>query len=417
MRRSFPAVERGWVVVGAATMINLMLGVLYSWSIIADSLTRFWGWSAAAASVPYALAIGVFATMMVFAGRAQDTIGPRVVASVGGVLVGLGLLTAGLVSPDNRIGIIIGFGLLAGAGIGLGYSSTTPPALKWFPPAKKGLISGIVVSGFGLAALYIAPLTQALLNSVGVSRTFFLLGAGFFTATVLLSQLLGDPPPGFVPRSGKTAPSINLYRPREHDWHEMVKTKQFYLLWAMFAFASFAGVMVIGHMAKIASQQLPGVNLGFFLVAVLAVGNASGRFAAGAVSDSLGRTRTMLVVFLGQALILALFTFADTASLLAIGAFLIGFNYGANLALFPSVTADYFGTRNLGINYGLLVTAWGAGGIVGSMSAGAIVDTTGSYNLAFTIATALMLVAAVLTFFTREPHVPTAESTPLEQPP
>lgn len=407
--------KKGWIVTLAGLGINLALGVLYSWSVISKALQdpkAGWGWSAQQASLPYSIACGVFAIMMVFAGRAQDKFGPRLVASIGGALTGMGLIIASFAAKTDTFLMIAGFGILAGTGIGLGYASATPAAIKWFPPAKKGLISGIVVSGFGLASAYIAPATQGLLGAFGINRTFLILGIAFFVATVLLSQLLVNPPDGYSVGSASTAKGVPV-RQDEYEWHEMIKTLQFYLLWLMYAFASFAGLMIIGHLAKIAAAQLPGVELGFLLVAILAIGNASGRVIAGMVSDKLGRTRTMLLVFVLQALMMLVLASATSVPLLVLAALFIGFNYGANLSLFPSITADYFGTKNLGVNYGLVFTAWGIGGVFGGMVAARIVDATGSYNLSYTVAAVLCAAAAALTFVTKAPRAVPADNSVL----
>lgn len=409
--------SRGWRVTLAGLGINLALGVLYAWSVVAKSLIAEWGWTAGAASVPYALAVGVFALSMVFAGRAQDRLGPRLVATLGGALTGSGMIVASLANASNGTPIILGFGVMAGMGIGLGYAAATPAAVKWFPPAKKGLITGLVVSGFGLASVYIAPLTQTLLASYGIASTFRFLGIGFLVATVGLAQLLVNPPAGYVPAgsgarqvkaavaagAAVSAPSAATSMPRDYEWREMVKTPQFALLWLMYAFAAFAGLMIIGHMAKIAALQLSGADLGFVLVGVLAVGNALGRVAAGIASDRIGGTRTMLVVFVLQAAMMGLLWASGTVGMLVPVAALVGFCYGANLSLFPSTTAGYFGTKNLGVNYGLVFTAWGVGGVFGSMTAGSIVDSTGSYAIAYAVAAGLCLFAAGLTFVTKPP--------------
>lgn len=395
---------RGWVVAFAGLGINLALGVLYAWSVVAKSLTADWGWSAGQASLPYAIAVGVFAIAMVFAGRAQDKFGPRIVATLGGVFTGAGLLVASLASPERTWPIAVGFGVLAGLGIGLGYASATPAAVKWFPPQRKGLITGVVVAGFGLASVYIAPTTTWLLHSEGVAGTFRILGIAFFVVVIGLAQLLVNPPAGYVPAGmPSAADAAAALGKRDYDWREMVRTKQFALLWAMYAFASFAGLMIIGHMAKIAAVQLTGLDLGFVLVAVLAVGNALGRVVAGVVSDKIGGVRTMLIVFVVQAFMMSILAFAETPALLMPVAAAVGFCYGANLSLFPSTTAGFFGTTHLGVNYGLVFTAWGFGGVFGSMTAGTIVDSTGSYAVAYAIAAGLCIVAAGLTFATKAP--------------
>lgn len=404
------ATSRGWLVVAAGLGINLALGVLYSWSVIAKVLSKpvvegGWGWSAGQASLPYAIGVGVFAVSMVFAGRAQDRFGPRVVATVGGALCGIGLIVASFASASNALPIILGFGLLTGLGIGLGYAAATPAAVKWFPASRKGLITGIVVAGFGLASVYIAPLTTWLLDNQGVSGTFRVLGIAFIVATVALAQMLVNPPSGFVATSKPVSAGKAIESPaNDYDWSEMVRTRQFALLWAMYAFSAFAGLMIIGHMAKIAAKQLPAtIELGFVLVAVLAVGNALGRVVAGIVADRIGGVRTMLVVFIAQAALMgALFVSATPLALVPVAA-AIGFCYGANLSLFPSTTAGFFGTTHLGVNYGLVFTAWGVGGVFGSMTAGTIVDNTGAYGLAYGIAAVLCVAAAGLTFATKPP--------------
>jgi OFA family oxalate/formate antiporter-like MFS transporter len=398
-------ITRGWTVALAGLGINLALGVLYAWSVIAKSLGSEWGWSASQSSMPYATAVGVFALSMVFAGRAQDRFGPRLVATAGGALTGLGMIVASLATAGKPTPVLVGFGIMAGMGIGLGYAAATPAALKWFPAARKGLVTGVVVSGFGMASVYIAPLTQWLLGELGIAVTFRVLGAGFLVATVALAQLLVNPPAGFVPASGPS-PSLGpamAEASHDYDWTDMVRTKQFALLWLMYACSAFAGLMIIGHMAKIAAVQMSGTELGFLLVAVLAVGNAAGRVVAGIASDKIGGIRTMLIVFVLQAGMMALLSIADTTSVLVPTAALVGFGYGANLSLFPSTTAGYFGTRHLGVNYGLVFTAWGVGGVFGSMTAGSIVDSTGGYAIAYAAAAILCLIAAGLTFVTKPP--------------
>jgi OFA family oxalate/formate antiporter-like MFS transporter len=161
--------------------------------------------------------------------------------------------------------------------------------------------------------------------------------------------------------------------------------------------------MIIGHMAKIAALQMSGLDLGFLLVAVLAVGNALGRVVAGIVSDRIGGIRTLLIVFVAQAAMMGVLAFSHTVATLVPVAAAVGFCYGANLSLFPSTTAGFFGTRNLGVNYGLVFTAWGVGGVFGSMVAGSIVDSAGSYGLAYAIAAGLCVLAAGLTFATKPP--------------
>ena len=396
---------RGWVVTFSGTAINLCLGILYAWSVIGKALTKQWGWSAAKANIPYAVACGVFAVMMVVGGRLQDKIGPRWVATAGGVMAGVGMIMSSFASKESMILLVIGFGIIAGTAMGFGYAAATPPAVKWFPPHRRGQIAGLVVAGYGCASVYLSPLTTKLLGSYGINKTFMILGIFFLVAICLFSQNLKNPPAGYVPPGMPAVSSPKHQAARhEYDWHEMVKTPQFYLLWLMFGFGSFAGLMMISSMAKIAAQQLPSVNLGFILVALVAVGNAGGRIIAGATSDKLGRMRTIVLIALGQAVMMFLFKNFTTIPLLCAGSILIGACYGANLAVFPSTTFDYYGTKNGGVNYGLVFTSWGVGGIFGGMVAGKIFDLTKSYNNAFLVAMVICLLQAGLSFLCKPPQ-------------
>jgi OFA family oxalate/formate antiporter-like MFS transporter len=340
---------------------------------------------------------------------------------LGGVLVGLGMMVAGLSPVHFEAGafpytMTLGFGLMTGSGIGLAYASATPAAVKWFAASKKGSITGVVVGGFGLASVYTAPLTTYLIRTYSVSGTFTYLGIGFLAAIVVLAQVLNNPPVGFVP-PGAYAASTSASAPRaaarEYTWREMVRTPSFYALWAMYAFAAFAGLMIIGHMAKIATLQLgatTATTMSYLLVATLAVGNFAGRPFSGLISDRIGRHRTMLGVFLLQAVMMLVLARATTVPLLLGAAAIIGFSYGSNLTLFPATTYDFFGTKNGGVNYGLVFTAWGVGGVFGSQVAAAVVDASktaalpaGSYSLAYVIAAVLCVLAAAMTLVSKPP--------------
>ena len=384
----------------AAMGINLALGVLYTWSVISKAIPADWGWTEAQKSLPYSIAIITFALVMVPAGRLQDRIGPRMVATMGGLFVGAGFILAS--RSTTVTGFILGFGLLTGIGIGLAYASATPPALKWFSAKRTGMIAGIVVSGFGLASVYAAPLANYLTNTYSIQVMMLALGIGFLVLVTILSQLLINPGPGYRPAETAGAKAAKADPPAaEYTWREMLATPQFYLVWVLYAFAAGAGLMIVGKLAKIVQLQ-GNLEAGFIFVAVLAVGNAAGRVAAGVMSDSLGRINTARIVFFFQAILIILLTFASADSALgtlaafALFSALLGFNYGANLAIFPSITRDYFGIKNLGINYGLVFTAWGAGGFLLPYISGLVFDKTGAFTLAYYIAAALLVVAIVL---------------------
>jgi MFS transporter, OFA family, oxalate/formate antiporter len=399
--------KNGWWVVFAGMGLNLALGVLYAWSIFAKQFTEAvdkggFGWTKTEASIPYTVAIACFALMMVPAGRLQDKLGPRMVASMGAVLTATGLIFTGFASPTNLLPAVVGFGFLAGTGFGLGYSAATPAAVKWFPPEKKGLITGMVVSGFGLAPVYIAPFSRFLLADFGIHNAFFILGATFAIFAVFIAQFIRNP----------ETPAVSLKKDKspvrykvDFTWREMMKTRTFILLWVEYAFAATAGLMIIGHLAKIVSVQSGNaIKIGFLFVALLAIFNASGRVVAGIVSDRIGRIRTLTLVFISQAVVMFFFSRLSTIETFILGSAVVGFSYGACLSLFPSATADFWGTKNLGLNYGIMFTAWGVGGVFGPIMAGKIADMTGSYNLSYIISASLMIIGALMTFFTKAPE-------------
>ncbi len=404
---------RAWTVVLAALSINLILGVLYAWGVMAKALVGQWGWTKTEAALPFTVSTAAFAIMMIFAGRLQDKIGPRVVVMLGGIILGTGLVLSSFATTP--LTMVLSFGVIGGLGIGLGYSATTPPAIKWFPPARKGLITGIVVSGVGLAAVYISPLTQYLLKQTSISRTFLLLGLGAVVFVSILSRFLANPPAGYAPAPapGATpAPTSAASGKRELDWPQMLRSPQFYQLWLMFVLAASAGLMVIAHVAIIAKEQARW-EWGFVPIVMLAIFNTAGRVISGMVSDRIGRTRTMVLAFSLQAVNMFLFPFYTTPALLVFGSAFTGLCYGTIFTLMPAATADFYGIRNLGVNYGLLFTGFGVAGVVGPILGGRIRDHFGSYSYSFTTSAVLLLVGAVLAMVVKAPK---RESSPAAEP-
>jgi OFA family oxalate/formate antiporter-like MFS transporter len=399
-----PSAGRGWIVTFAGTGINLALGILYTWSIFKAAIGKDFGWDAAKLNDPYALCCLVFAFAMILAGRCQDKLGPRITAFVGGVLVGVGLLW---VSTTSSYAVwVVGFGVLVGAGIGFGYSSATPPALKWFPPAKTGLIAGLVVAGFGLASVYIAPLSDYLLRHYSIAGAMRFYGVAFIVVVCGLSLLLVNPPTGYVAAASdpkkKAAVAAASATPSE-----MLRTPTFYLLWAMYFIGSGAGLMVISSVSGMAKKSMG--EAAFVAVAVLAIGNAAGRIVAGILSDRIGRRWTLMIVLLCQAVLMFIAipvtgSASTPAVVLVLIATLIGFNYGANLSLFPSFTKDLWGLKNFGMNYGIVFTAWGVGGFVLPRIQQMLQAKSGNYTSSFVVAALLLLVGTAMTFLIKPPQ-------------
>ena len=418
---------KGWVVTFAGFGINLALGVLYTWNVTAAALTLplasggRHGWSPQQGFLPFAFALGCFALAMVVAGRLQDRIGPRWVATTGGVLVGIGMIVASL-SPARLAGpsafpltMVAGFGVLTGTGIGFAYAAATPAAVKWFSPRRRGLVIGIVISGFGFSSLYSAPLSSLLLRRFGVDESFLILGGLFFVVVTGLAQLLADPPKGYVPPGSYAEhplPSGPLPLAHEFGAAEMVATPSFGMLWLAFACSTCAGLGVIAALPRIATLQLGAfVSAGIApaLAAVVALGNGAGRLLAGACSDRIGRPLTLLVAFGLQGVFISALRFASVPALLLPASLLVALSYGANLTLVPAATFDFFGTRHAGADYGLVFTAWGVGGVLGTQIEALLFEhglgpvPTPVHSLAFTCAVGLCVVAAFLAYLLRPP--------------
>lgn len=394
-----PTTNRGWLVTFSGTGINLALGILYTWSMFKNAIEKDFGWQGSQLNDPYALCCLVFAFSMILAGRCQDKFGPRLTASIGGLLVGAGFL---LCSTTNSYGIwLLGFGVLAGLGIGFGYSSATPAALKWFPPSKTGLIAGLVVAGFGLAPVYLAPTSQYLLDHYQIKTSMQLLGIAFVVIVCGLAQLLRNPPADYAAAAkGAAGDAAANTAPASSSPGEMLRSPTFWLLWAIYFIGSGAGLMVISSVSGMAKKTMH--EAAFIAVAVMAIGNAAGRIGAGLLSDKIGRRGTLMLVLLIQAalMFIAIPVTASTEGakfVIVLVATLIGFNYGANLSLFPSFTKDLWGLKSFGMNYGILFTAWGVGGFALSRLSQMLKAGSGNFKSSFITAGILLIAGAALT--------------------
>jgi OFA family oxalate/formate antiporter-like MFS transporter len=403
--------NKGWAVTFSGTGINLALGILYTWSIFKGAIKQSieaggadaFKWKLSSLNDPYAVCCIVFAFAMILAGKCQDRFGPRITAFTGGIMVGLGFIW--ISQTTDYLAWVLGFGVLAGVGIGFGYSAATPPALKWFPPAKTGLIAGLVVSGFGLASVYIAPLSKYFLGIWNLQKSMLFFGIAFTIVVCVLSMLLVNPPAGYVPedegaaQAGEKAPPIPVQNDSRPS--DMMKKPSFYIIWFIYFIGAGAGLMVIGSVAGMAKKSMG--EMAFLVVAIMAIGNACGRITAGVLSDKIGRRLTLSIMLSFQALLMLIAipvvgSESSSAIILVLLATFIGFNYGTNLSLFPSLTKDHWGLKNFGVNYGIVFTAWGVGGLVMGRVSQMLIAHSGGYTSSFLTAFALLIVGAFMTF-------------------
>jgi OFA family oxalate/formate antiporter-like MFS transporter len=402
---------RGWAVILAGTTINLCLGCLYAWSVWLKYLTddvymKAHGWagalSAEQASNPKSMCIIIFALLMIPGGKIQDKYGPTVAGSISAVCMGIGMLIAG--TAHSYAGILWGFGVGGGIAMGIGYAAPVPATRRWVGPHQVGVMIGITVAGYGGAAFYVAPLIKWLILSYSLSASFIVLGVAYLIVIGLAAQVLAWPEEGYVPPQPPETAATKAAAASVVDWKagEMLGTWQFYALVALFCLNTQAGLLIIGHAAKIVK---PFLEQGFILVAAGGFVNAAGRVGTGKYSDIIGRDKAYMM----NASVAALCMFALPAIIAAKSLFLAFtacmlayWVYGGGLALMPSYTADFYGPKNLGFNYGLVFMGWGFGAFMPKL-AGHIKDVSGSYDQAFYIAGVLLLVAVGLAFITKKP--------------
>lgn len=440
---------RAWIVTFAGMAVNLCLGILYAWSVwkkvlvdkpkadageIMTGINAGWPYlTDTQGTVAYFLCGLIFALCMIPGGKIQDKYGPKVGATLGGLLLALGCVIAGL--TKSYAGLIIGFGILGGMGMGIGYAAPTPAALKWFGPHRRGLIAGLTVGGYGGAALYIAPLGQVFIDKWGISASFIGLGILFAVVVTIAGQLLSWPPAGYVP----VGPPVKALKPGEPSWldrllakslrrhvgfrdkkaaaitpedwgtKEMLGTWQYYALVAMFIGSAQSGLLIIANAAPLLAKTAG--KLEFFAANAWIIAsfggliNASGRICTGLYSDKIGRPNAYMLNGIVSACFLIAAPFIirmESVPLLFLATGVAYWQYGGGLALLPAFTGDFFGSKNLGFNYGFVFLGWGLGFLM-PLLAGYIKDVTGSYELSFWISAAVLIGAVILCRPTKRP--------------
>lgn len=432
MRAEQPIPNR-WLVVVGAILIQLALGAIYAWSVFTGRLTDPAGpyaFSASETAWVFSAGLATFAIVMVVAGRWLPVVGPRKLAIASGLLLGAGYVLGGLFGSSFWVQLI-GIGLLGGAGIGLGYVVPIAVGIKWFPD-KKGLITGLAVAGFGFGATLWVKLagswfggllnTTALFGLPGVQSVFVIYGLVFAALVLLGSTVMVHPPEGYLP-AGWTPPAATAHHGAiEFSAREMLRTPQFYGLWVVFMCNALAGLMVIYSIALFGVDALrhrgvaDAAAITGTAMAWYAIFNGLGRIVWGLVSDRIGRKAAVVSMAVLQGIVV-LMTYHVFISFGMVGGFilaaaLIGFNFGGNFALFPAATADFFGNKNVGSNYGWLFTSYGVAGIAGPLLAGTFKDAAqGSghpmvWMTPFVIAGVSCLIGALVMVLTQRPHPP-----------
>src|SRR6267378_3047980 len=393
-----------WMIAIAGIFLQIALGAVYAWSVFRAPLVKQFGWSISEVTLTFTISIFVLGIAAFFGGLWQNRIGPRVVALTGGALYGLGVFLASF-SANKLWWLYLSFGLIGGIGLGLSYIVPVAVLVKWFPD-RRGLITGIAVGGFGAGALITAPVATRLIQSVGVLNTFAYLGIAYLIVTVVTGLFMRNPPDGWKPEGWTPTASQTSHR-AGHDFtlSEALKTPQWWALWLLLFLNTCAGISIISQEAPL-FQELTGVTavVAASMVGLASIGNAVGRVFWAWASDSITRRVTFLVMFLSQILLFWFLPNIATASLMTIAAFLVLMCYGGGFGTMPAFAADYFGPKNVGPIYGLMLTAWGFASVFGPLLIAHMRETAGSYRGALHVIAGVMAISTLLPIAMRPPR-------------
>ena len=406
MAESQVMINRWWRVVGGL-MMNLALGSLYAWSVFVAPLEKEFGWKRADTASVFGWAVIVFALSFIIAGRLQDKLGPFMVSITGCILLTAGFLLSA--KTTSLTYLIICFGIVVGIGNGFGYATPIPVMAKWFPD-KRGLAVGLAVAGYGGGSAIFGPMANLwLIPTYGWRATFTILGAIFFVMTLVGAFLLKNPPAGYRPEGWTPAPASKVVATTyEFTPGETLRTPAFYFMWIAYALGTFGGFMVISQLVPFAkSMAIPAGALTAITLVIGASGNASGRILSGWMSDAMGRLNVLrLMIGISAVAMPILYLTGKNVMLLYVMVFIVYWCYGTQLSVNGSATSDFWGTKNAGINYGMLFTAWGVTGYGASKVAGMLFEKYKNYEVAFYTAAALAVVALLFELMAKRPSAP-----------
>jgi OFA family oxalate/formate antiporter-like MFS transporter len=399
-----------WLMAFAGVVMQIALGAVYAWSVFRIPLTKTYGWTVPQVTLAFELAILTLGIASFVGGLWMKRVGPRRVAAVAGLLYGLGMILAGR-AGGHLWALYLSYGVLGGAGIGLGYIVPLATLIKWFPD-KRGMITGLEVAGFGAGALITAPVAQFLMSKVGIPQTFTILGCVYFVAVSGSALFMRNPPDDYWPAGWRPSPSQQKQQlPKDYTLGEALRTWQWYGLWAILFLNTIAGISIISQAAPMA-QEMTHVSAvaAAGLVGIISIANGAGRFLWAWFSDFIGRGRVFQMMFLVQTIVFFLLSWVHSFGGLALLAFIVLLCYGGGFGTMPAFAADFFGARNVGSIYGLMLTAWGFAGLFGPTLIAYVRQTTGYYTRALEVVALLMLVSAILPFVIRAPKVRDAET-------
>lgn len=397
-----------WGIAVAAVVMQICLGAVYGWSVFKIPLMKAEHWSETAVQLNFTLAIAVLGIGTVIGGLWQDRVGPRKVATVAGVLYGIGYLVAALGSAQHSLGIIyLGYGVLGGIGMGMGYITPVATLVKWFPD-KRGLMTGVAVCGYGAGALVMSPIAARLIPARGTAFTFAVLGAAYFVLVIVAAQFYANPPQGWRPEGWTPTSSVaKAASSYEFSVKEAAGTWQFYLLWFMLFLNTSAGIMIISQASPMAqSKEFIGMTAlqAANIVGLISIFNALGRVFWAWVSDIIGRARVYFLLYAIQAVVFFMLPRIHDVTMFSAAFAIIGLCYGGGFGTMPSFTADFFGAKYMGGIYGWILLAWGAAAIPSPIMVARLHQSTGAFSTAVYVIAGVMACSLVLPLIARRPN-------------
>jgi OFA family oxalate/formate antiporter-like MFS transporter len=395
--------QNRWLVAAAGVLMQIAFGAVYAWSVFRIPLSKAHGWTIAEVTAAFELAIFVVGLAAFAGGLWMKRSGPRPVGIAAAILYGLGTMLAGK-SHDLWM-LYLTYGVIGGAGLGLGYIVPIATLVRWFPD-KRGMITGLAVAGFGAGALVTAPAANSLVASVGVDRTFEVLGLAYLVVVFACALVMRNPPEGFVPAGYRAATSQSgRSASRNFTLGQALGTWQWYALWLTLFLNTTAGIAIISQASPMA-QEISGVSSATAagMVGLISIANGSGRFLWAWFSDAVGRRTVFLMMFLLQSAAFLLLSQVHQFGVLSLLAFVILLCYGGGFGTMPAFATDYFGAGQIGSIYGMMLTAWGCAAVFGPTLVAGIRQVTGHYQGAMRWLALAALVSALVPLLLRPPR-------------
>jgi len=407
--------SKRWLIAIAAVIMQICLGTVYAWSVLKKPLMTSHGWAETPTQITFMICIGMIGIAAAFGGTVMNTKGPRFVATVGGILFGVGTIIAGVADRmDNLVLLYIGFGFIGGFGNGFAYITPIATLIKWFPD-KRGLLTGIALMGFGMGAFIMGKVEPLMINSLGVANTFFILGVTFLILVTVCALFYKNPPEGWVPAGFTPSAATGTSVSASFTFEDAIKKPQWWMLWAVLFLNVSAGIGLLSQLSPLAQELLKKTITdekaltvealavaGGGVVAMASLFNGLGRLLWSWLTDAMGRKNVFIIMFITQAILYIILPGIGNATLFTVISCYLLSCYGGGFAIMPAFAADSFGPANIGKIYGIMLTAWGAAGVLGPLVFAQLKD------IAVYVAAGLLVLGLIITIIYKKPETKTA---------